>query len=52
MKKDEVVWDTSTTRYALIVEAGAYFSDTLLGVLWEMLKHRFHHLRKHGIWMD
>ena len=38
--------------YKYECSAGVYESDTLFGLLWEMLKHRFWHLRKHGRWMD
>ena len=39
-------------RYTLLVDGGAYFSDTIIGLLCEMLKHRFEHLRRDNIWMD
>ena len=39
-------------RYTLLVDGGAYFSDTVIGLLWEMFKHRLEHLRRDNIWMD
>ena len=43
---------TDKYKYTLLVNNGAYFSDTIIGLLWEMLKHRLEHLRKDNIWMD
>ncbi len=34
------------------VPAGTYESDSLIGLCWEVLKHRTWHLFKHGRWMD
>ena len=34
------------------VPAGTYTSDSLMGLVWEVLKHRASHLIKHGRWMD
>jgi hypothetical protein len=42
----------TTSKYTLMMDKGAYFSDSLFGILWEMLKHRFEHLRRDGKWMD
>ena len=39
-------------RYTLLVDGGAYFSDTIIWLLWEILKHRLEHLRRDGVWMD
>jgi len=39
-------------KYTLLVGNGAYFSDTIIGLFWEMLKHRLEHLRKDNVWMD
>jgi len=39
-------------KYTLLVDSGAYFSDTIVGLLWEMLKHRLEHLRRDNAWMD
>jgi hypothetical protein len=36
----------------LIVKAGTYEADTLLGIIIEVLKHRFWHFRTHGKWID
>jgi hypothetical protein len=44
--------DTGKCKYALIVGKGAYFSDSLFGLFWEMLKHRFSHCRKGHGWID
>ena len=44
--------DTTGNKYTLLVSTGMYSSDSFIGLLWEMLKHRFYHLREHGIWMD
>ena len=34
------------------VPAGSYESNSLFGLVWEVLKHRTWHLFKHGRWMD
>ena len=34
------------------VPAGTYESNSLMGLVWEVLKHRCWHLFKHGRWMD
>ena len=39
-------------KYTLLVGNGTYYANSILGLFWEMLKHRFYHLRKHGTWMD
>jgi hypothetical protein len=36
----------------LIVKAGEYEADSLLSLIFEVLKHRAWHLFKHGKWMD
>ena len=41
-----------TNNMKLIVKEGSYEADTLWGIIIEVLKHRFWHLRKHGKWMD
>tara|TARA_R100000773_G_C4153186_1_gene74285 strand:+ start:204 stop:344 length:141 start_codon:yes stop_codon:yes gene_type:complete len=41
-----------TAKYTLIVGAGAYFSNTFIGLVWEMFKHRLEHLRSDGKWID
>jgi hypothetical protein len=40
------------SKFMLIVEAGSYQADTFLGLIFEVLKHRFYHLINHGKWMD
>ena len=35
-----------------IVPTGKYESDSLIGLIAEVLKHRFFHLFNHGKWMD
>ena len=44
----------STTKYRLILgTTGAmYESDTLLGLLIEIFRHRLYHLIKDGQWVD
>ncbi len=42
----------SPSRYRLIVDAGYYEADSLLSLLWEVLKHRAWHLWHDGKWMD
>ena len=39
-------------NYILLVKQGEYRSNSLLLLLWEILKHRMWHLLKHGKWMD
>jgi hypothetical protein len=39
-------------KFKLIVEEGFYESDSLTSLIFEVLKHRFWHLRNHGKWMD
>lgn len=36
----------------LIVEAGEYEAPTLLGIVWLVLKHRFHHWNSGMGWVD
>ena len=38
--------------YKYVCKAGLYESDTLIGLLWEIFKHRMWHLIKHNRWMD
>jgi hypothetical protein len=38
--------------YRYDCKVGFYESDSLFGLIWVMLTHRFWHLRKHGKWMD
>jgi hypothetical protein len=39
-------------KYTLLVNTGAYFSDSVIGLVWEVIKHRFAHLRRDGKWRD
>lgn len=39
-------------KFKLNTEVGTYEADTFFGIVVEVLKHRFWHLRKHGKWMD
>ena len=41
-----------TRYYRLIVPEGLYESDSLIGLLLEVFRHRLDHLVKHGKWMD
>tara|TARA_R100000315_G_C5113819_1_gene65024 strand:- start:204 stop:341 length:138 start_codon:yes stop_codon:yes gene_type:complete len=44
---------TKVHKYTLLLSNGdAYFADTIVGLLWEMFKHRLEHLRRDGVWMD
>ena len=47
---------TGKTTLAKIVvnnlSSDAYFADTIIGLLWEMFKHRLEHLRRDGVWTD
>ena len=38
--------------YSYTCEAGFYESDSYIGLMWEILKHRTWHLFTHGKWMD
>ena len=38
--------------YQLTVPTGTYSSDNFFSLMWEVLKHRLHHLFKHGRWID
>ena len=39
-------------KYTLLVEGGTYYANSLLGLFWDILKHRFQHLWGDGKWMD
>ena len=39
-------------KYTLLVDGDAYFSDTIIGLLLEILKHRLEHLRGNSTWMN
>jgi hypothetical protein len=38
--------------YKMKCKAGEYKANSILGLAWEIFKHRFHHLIKHKKWMD
>ena len=38
--------------YSYTCEVGFYESDSYIGLMWEILKHRTWHLFTHGKWMD
>jgi hypothetical protein len=40
------------SKYTLLVQAGSYESDTITGLIIEVIRHRFHHLINDGKWMD
>ena len=44
--------DTTGNKYTLLVSNGMYSSDSFIGLIWEVFKHRFKHLRRDGKWMD
>ena len=48
----DVLIDTDEVKYTLLIGAGVYSSDSFIGLLWEILKHRTWHLFEHGKWMD
>ena len=39
-------------EYKYTCDAGEYTSDSLWGLIFEILKHRTWHLFKHGKWID
>jgi len=39
-------------KYTLLVSAGSYTSNSLIGLMWEVFTHRCSHLLKHGRWVD
>ena len=42
----------SKSYYELKVPAGTYTDNNIVGLMWEVFKHRFSHLIKHRRWMD
>ena len=42
----------SKMKYVLLVGSGAYSSDSVIQLLWEMLTHRFEHLMRGDGWVD
>ena len=49
---EEITMDTEEYKYTLLVGNGAYFANSIIGLIWEMLTHRFEHLIRDGQWMD
>ena len=47
-KKHRVIY----TKAIYKVPAGTYEAETLIGLIWEVFKHRCWHLWKHKRWMD
>ena len=50
--KEEQTIDTSEYKYTLLVGEGAYFAQSIWSLMWEVFKHRLHHLIKHRRWID
>ena len=42
----------SLFKYKLLVEEGYYEANTIPYLIYEMFKHRLHHLIHHRKWMD
>ena len=42
----------NSKMFVYYCNVGKYESDTFIGLLWEIFKHRTWHLFKHGKWMD
>ena len=40
------------SKYVLLVNNGTYAEDSLIKLLWTVLKHRFHHLISGEGWRD
>ena len=40
------------TKYKLLVKEGSYAEDSLIKLIWIVLKHRCHHLLKGEGWHD
>ena len=40
------------TYYDLNVPNGKYQAKSMVGLIYEVFKHRLHHLFKHGKWID
>jgi hypothetical protein len=49
---EEIDIDSAQCKYTLLVDTGVYFSNSICGLLWEMMTHRFWHWRKGHGWMD
>ena len=39
-------------NFKLICKAGTYSANSFFKLIFNVLKHRFWHLRNHGKWMD
>ncbi len=39
-------------KFKLICKAGVYEASSMIGLIYEVLKHRTYHLIKDGKWMD
>ena len=51
MKKEQTI-DTSDYKYTLLVGEGAYFAQSIWGLIMEVLNHRFWHWKRGDGWMD
>ena len=49
---EEINIDTTECIYTLLVGEGVYYANSISGLFWEMLTHRFEHLWRDGKWMD
>ena len=49
---EEINIDTAEYKYTLLVGTGAYFANSIFGLMWEVLTHRFQHLMRGDGWMD
>ena len=49
---DYLTVDTTEYKYHLLVDAGVYHSNSLFGLITEMISHRFLHLIKGEGWRD
>tara|TARA_Y100000590_G_C15039693_1_gene758384 strand:+ start:213 stop:377 length:165 start_codon:yes stop_codon:yes gene_type:complete len=49
---DYLTIDTTEWKYNLLVDDGVYTSDSLIGLLWEVFKHRCWHLNRGDGWVD
>ena len=39
-------------EFKYMCDAGYYISDSFVGLMWEIFKHRCWHLWNHGKWID
>jgi|TARA_B100000959_G_scaffold142869_1_gene149996 hypothetical protein len=39
-------------KYVLLVDNGTYADNSLVGLFWTVIKHRFHHWNKGEGWID